>query len=89
MATYKYEGGGPGLHAPSRNTGRGDYGCGKPKGKQARKHRETNMRTTSVYTGEARGLKWPEVTAVKLETGRSSPGQGEVRRKPGGGSKGC
>ena len=38
--------------------------------------------------GKVRGLKGPGVTAVTLETGRSSPGQGEVRRKPGGGPKG-
>src|SRR3989304_4942158 len=28
----QYEGGGPGLHVPSRNTGRGVHSCGKPKG---------------------------------------------------------
>ena len=38
---------------------------------------------------EGRGLKEPGVTAVKLETGRSSPGQGEAGRKPGGSPKGC
>ena len=27
----QYEGGGPGLHVPSRNTGRGVYSYGKPK----------------------------------------------------------
>ena len=88
MATWRYEGGGPGLHFPSRNTGRGVHGFGKPKGQTACKQRETNRRTTSLWAGEARGLKGPGVKAVKLETGRSSPGQGEVRRKPGGGPKG-
>ena len=32
IVRWKYEGGGPGLHVPSRNTGRGVHGCGKPKG---------------------------------------------------------
>ncbi len=36
-------------------------------------------------SGEALGLKGPGVTAITLETGRSSPGQGEARRKSGGG----
>ena len=40
-------------------------------------------------SGQVRGLKGPGVTDVKLETGRSSPGQGEARRKPSGGSQGC
>ena len=37
--------------------------------------------------GKGRGLKGPGVTAVTLETGRSNLGQGEARRKPGGGPK--
>ncbi len=44
---------------------------------------------SQLYADEALGLKGPEVTAMKLETGRSSPGQVEARRKPGGGPKGC
>ena len=44
--------------------------------------------TQPASAGEVRGLKGPGVTALTLETGRSSPGQGEVRRKPGGGPKG-
>ena len=56
---------------------------------KARRRRETNMRAASLRAGEARSLKGLGVTAVKLETGRSSPGQGEARRKPGGGPKGC
>ena len=32
------------------------------------------------------GVKAPEVTGIIPETGRSSPRQGEVRRKPDGGS---
>jgi hypothetical protein len=44
---------------------------------------------SQLYAGEALGLKGPEVTAVKLETGRSNPGQVEARRKLGGGPKGC
>ncbi len=31
------------------------------------------------------GVKAPTVTGVRPEAGRSSPGQGEVRRKPDGG----
>jgi hypothetical protein len=77
------------LHVPSRNTGRGVHGCGEPKGLEARRRRETNMRTASSRAGEARSLKGLGVTAVRLETGRSSPGQGEARRKPSGGPKGC
>ena len=45
------------------------------------------MPTTVLY-GEGRGLKGPGVMVVKLETGRSSPGQGEAERKLGGGLKG-
>lgn len=44
--------------------------------------------TQPASAGEVRGLKGPGVTALTLETGRSSLGQGEVRRKPGGGPKG-
>ena len=54
---------------------------------KAWKQRETNKRATAK-SGKTRGLKGPEVMAMTLETGRSSPGQGEVRRKPGGGPKG-
>jgi hypothetical protein len=85
----KYEGGGPGLHVPSRNTGRGVHSRGKPKGPEARRRRETNMHTASLRAGKVRSLKGLEVTVVRLETGRSIPGQGEVRRKLGGGPKGC
>ena len=42
-----------------------------------------------VSVGEGRGLKGPGATAVRPETGRSRPGQGEAGRKPGGGPKGC
>ena len=37
---------------------------------------------------EEQGLKGPGVMVVTLETGRSSPGQGEAKRKLGGGLKG-
>jgi hypothetical protein len=77
------------LHVPSRNTGRGVHGCGKPKGLKARRRRETDMRAAKRKLSEARSLKGLGVTVVKLETGRSSPGQGEARRKPSGGPKGC
>ena len=88
MATWNYDGGGPGLHAPSRNTGRGVHGRGEPKGIKpvsAGKPKAHNQ----PCAGEALGLKGPGVAAVKPETERSSPGQSEARRKPGGGSKGC
>ena len=55
----------------------------------ARRRRETDRRAAVYLDGEARGLKGPGVVAVMLETGRSSPGQGEAGRKPGGGPKGC
>ncbi|NWF86787.1 hypothetical protein HXY32_03125 [Candidatus Bathyarchaeota archaeon] len=76
------------MHVPSRNTGRGVHNCGKPKGfKPVSTGKPTS--TQPAQAGKVRGLKGPEVTVVRLETGRSSPGQGEARRKPSGGSKGC
>ena len=45
-------------------------------------------RSRGLVPGEGRGLKGPGVTAVRPETGRSRPGQGEAGRKPGGGPKG-
>ncbi len=50
---------------------------GKPKGAQ------------QTQVCEALGLKGPGVTAVKLETERSNPGQVEAKRKLGGGPIGC
>ncbi len=88
IVRWKYEGGGLGLHVPSRNTGRGVHIRGKPKGTETRRHRETNMHAASL-AGQVRSLKGLGVTGVRLETGRSSPGQGEARRKLGGGPKGC
>ena len=85
---WHYEGEGPGLHVPSINTGRGAHRCGKPKGLEACRRRETDMHATSL-SGEVRSLKGLGVTALRLETRRSSPGQGEARRKPSGGSQGC
>lgn len=55
---------------------------------EAWRRRETNMHTASLWVGEVRSLKGLGVTAVRLETGRSSLGQGEARRKPGGGPNG-
>ena len=52
---------------------------------KARKRGETDLPAAGVGSGEGRGLKGPEVTPVRLETGRSSPGQGEARGNPGGG----
>ena len=54
---------------------------------KVRRHRETNRFAISL-SNEEQGLKGPGVMVVRLETGRSSPGQGEVRRKLDGGSKG-
>jgi hypothetical protein len=87
MATWGYEGGGPGSHVPSRNTGRGVYSCGKPKGLKPVSVGKPKC-AQSALSGEALSLKGPGVTAATLETRRSSPGQGEARRKPGGGPKG-
>ena len=77
------------MHVPSRNTGRGVHGCGKLKGLKPEGVGKPTCAQLSLKLGEARSLKGLGVTAVKLETGRSSLGQGEARRKPGGGSKGC
>ncbi len=83
----QYEDGGPGLHVPSRNTGRGVHGHGELKGEKP----ESRGKPTSAQpalAGEARRLKGREVMAMRLETRRSSPGQGEARRKLGGSPKG-
>ena len=84
--TGKYEGGGPGSALTSRNTGRGVHGRGEPKGLNPGGVGKPTAR--SGETREGRGLKGPVVTAVRPETGRSSPGQGEAGRKPRGGPKG-
>ncbi len=84
----QYGNGGLGLHVPSRNTGRGVHGYGELKGlKPECIGKPTCAQPASA--GEARRLKGREVIAVRLETGRSSPGQGEARRKLGGSPKGC
>ena len=77
------------MRVPSRNTGRGVQGRGKLKGFKPVGVRKLTCAQPAVKAGEARGLKGPGVMALKLETGRSRPGQGEARRKPGGGPKGC
>jgi hypothetical protein len=60
----RYEGGGPGLHVPSRNTGRGVYSCGEPKGyKPVSIGKPT--RAQPPQGGQAQGLKGPGVTAVQ------------------------
>ena len=51
-----------------------------------RRQRETNRFAVSL-SNEEQDLKGSGVMVVRLETGRSSPGQGEARRKPSGGSK--
>jgi hypothetical protein len=86
MVTWNYEGGGLRLHAPSRNTGRAVHGYGEPKGLMPVSEGKPKS-AQPMKVGKALGLKGPEVIAVRLETWRSSPGQGEVRRKPGGGLK--
>ncbi len=65
IVRWRYEGGGPGLHVPSINTGRGAHYCGKPKGLETRRQRETDMHAASLRTGEVRSLKGPGVTVVK------------------------
>jgi hypothetical protein len=83
----QYGNGGPGLHVPSRNTGRGVHNYGKLKGvKPECVGKPTNAQP--ALAGEAWRLEGRGVIVVRLETGRSSPGQGEARRKPGGGPKG-
>jgi hypothetical protein len=77
------------LHAPFRITGRGVRGCGKLKGSNQPASRGKPKSAQLSQESQARGLKGPGVTTVKLETGRSSPGQVEARRKPGGGPIGC
>ena len=52
-----------------------------------RRRRETN-RFADSWSNEEQDLKGSGVMVVRLETGRSSPGQGEARRKLGGGPKG-
>jgi len=42
----------------------------------------------TAFSGEGQGLKGPGVITVRLETGRSIPGQDEAERKLGGGPKG-
>ena len=84
----QYGNGELGLHVPSRNTGRGVHGYGELKGlKPERIGKPTSAQP--ALAGKARRLKGREVIAVRLETGRSSPGQGEARRKLGGSPKGC
>ena len=57
------------------------------RGGKPRRRRETD-RPAAPSGGEGRGLKGPGVTAVRPETERSRPGQGEAGRKPGGGPQG-
>ena len=47
-----------------------------------------NRYARSEVIREGRSLKGLGVMAVRIETRRSSPGQGEAGRKPGGGLKG-
>jgi hypothetical protein len=83
----QYENGGLGLHVPSRNTGRGVHHHGELKGYQPeRRGKPTSAQPASA--GEARRLKRRGVMVVRLETGRSNPGQGEARRKLGGSPNG-
>ena len=60
----------PVWYNPSRNTGRGVYCHGELKDLIVRKRRETDKHA-SGFSSEVRGLKGPEVMAVRLETRRS------------------
>ena len=57
---------------------------GEAKGFKPRSRSESDMRVVALCH-VARGLKGPGVTHLRPEAGRSSPGQGEARRKPRGG----
>jgi len=87
IVRWQYEIKGPGLHVPSRNTGRGVHGCGKPKGlKPVGVGKPICAQLAKAC--EVQSLKGLGVTALRLETERSSPGQSEARRKLSGGSQG-
>ena len=58
------------LYVPSRNTGQGDCCYGELNLLQ----REGEGKPSSRSFGEAKDLKGSSVIAVRLETGRSSPG---------------
>ena len=77
------------MHVQSRNTGRGVHGCGKLKGSRMPVSEGKPKGAQQAQVCEALGLKKPGVTAVKLETERSNPGQVEAKRKLGGGPRGC
>lgn len=70
-------------YVPSRNTGQGDYCYGELNPK-----REGEGKPISCNVSETRDLKGSIVIAIRLETGRSIPGQDEGGRKPAGGLKG-
>ena len=57
----QYEEGGSGLHVPSRNTGRGVYGYGKPK---SDKLVSVGKPTRAQPQGQAQGTKVPGVIAI-------------------------
>ena len=57
----QYEERGSGLHVPSRNTGRGVYGYGKPK---SDKLVSKGKPTSAQPQGQAQGTKVPEVIAI-------------------------
>ena len=80
--------GGPRSCDQSRSTGRGVHSHGELKDYQIRRRRETNVFAVELFYKE-QSLKGLGVMVVTLETGRSSPGQGEVERKLDGGLKGC
>gem|GEM_PF-2445596 len=87
-ATGKYDGGGPRSRVQSRNTGRGVHSHGELKGlKPVGEGKPTCPQL--ALPSEGRDLKGSGVMALRLETRRSSPGQGEAERKLGGGPKGC
>ena len=74
-----------GLYRTFRITGQGVCFCGEGKDVSICTRRETKL--PAIY--ERRGVKMPEVTGVRPETGRSNPEQGEARVTPRGGPKRC
>ena len=61
-------------YVPSRNTGQGDCCHGKLNLLQREGKGKPNLRIFSLLKKEAMDLKGSQVMAVRLETGRSSPG---------------
>ena len=83
-----YDGGGLRSRVQSRSTGRGVHGHGELKGlKPVGAGKPTSPQL--ALSSEGRDPNRSGVMALRLETRRSIPGQGEAERKLGGGPKGC